>query len=537
VKELLLLTTAALIPLTVLCSSAVLGRDSQFDGLDSGDPEACTIGVANSFVTIDSRPILWKVRDTDDRHQQLVHSSGYPYNYIGVRSQGGSIFMGLNEAGLCSGNSAVSSPEGSGSTNNASLQNHVLRNCDSIDQVRDYIQSEIDFRNCNASGCFPFVDANGGAVIFEVNRSNWFLEYDSMDPDREGQGLLDFVVRANEFHQRTDGTDDISIMGGRYESGTYNVLGLISEDMLCAQTIIQGDAGPNNGYEFVRYGPGRTLSSISRSSNRSTIVVHGIAPDEDPALATMWVILGQSNYGIAVPTWVKVATIPKCLSSGAMYDRVKSLYNKGNEAVTQASIFPVEAHMFDIVVNTLLPHWRAKGVPSVAAMTRIEHQMANDAYSLLDCLDNYQSDNKAPEVSLDAFPDGLTLYFTSVKEDPDGSIAYIFWDFGDGQHSVESSPFHIYNEAGNYLVSCTVTDDDGVSVTDWGYYTVPVNYDIAGDDNVVNNSDLAELAVHWLDTDCGEPGWCKGVDFDHSGTVDSIDLTILANRWLCIIKH
>jgi hypothetical protein len=489
-------------------SSSYGNHGSQFDGLDTGDPEACTIGVANGFVTIDSRPILWKVRDTDDRHQQLVHSPGYPYNYIGVRSRGGSIYMGLNEAGLCSGNSAVSSPEGSGSTNNASLQNYVLRNCDSVDQVRDYIQSEIDFHNCNASGCFPFIDADRNAVIFEVNRSNWFLEYDSMDPDREAQGLLDFVVRANEFHQRADGTDDISITGGRYESGTYNVLGLVSKGMLCIQTIIQGDAGLYSSFEFVRYGPSRTLSSISRSSNRSTIVVHGVAPGEDPALATMWVILGQSNFGIAVPTWVGVSDIPHCLASGEMYDRAKSLYNKGNEATTQASTFLVEAHMFDIVVNTLLPHWRAEGVPSVAEMSRIEHQMANDAYSLLDCLDNYQSDNKAPEVSISAFPDGLTLHFTLAADDPDGSIAYVLWDFGDSQYSTETSPSHTYVKPGTYLVSCTVVDDDKVGITDWRYYAVPVNCDLAVD-GVVDFLDLEILASNWAENNLvllEEPG-------------------------------
>ena len=444
--------------------------------------EGCTIGVASGHVTADGRPIFCKVRDTSDERQQLCYTAGVPYDYIGVRSEGGGIFMGMNEAGVATGNSLVKLT--SGDAPNSLFQRHILENYDTLDQIRNYIQSEVNAGTCSASGCFPFIDTDGDASIFEVNRADWFLEYDSMDPDREAQGLRGFVVRANEFHQRSDGTDDTGI-GGRYESGTYNVKGLIGIGELSAMTITHGNDYTND-FEFVRYGPGRALSEISRPTTRSAIAVHGVAPDEDPELATMWVILGQSNYGIAVPTWVRVFDIPQCLSSGDMYDRAKSLYSKGNEATTQASTFPVEAHTFDIVVNTFLPHWRTAGVPPVAEMTRIEHQIASDAYSLLDCLDNRQSDNKAPHVTFNSFPHELTVDFTLIANDPDGTIVAIEWNFGDGQTSTGSSPSHTYTEPGTYLVSCTVTDDDGVSITDWGYCNVPANLVV----NVATDKDM-----------------------------------------------
>ena len=128
---------------------------------------ACTIGVANGYATSDGRPILWKVRDTSDARQQLVHTTDSPYDYIGVRSEGGPVFMGLNEAGVASGNSVVTT-EGDSPTN-WQVQHYILRNYNNLDQIRDYWLSEVNAGTCNASGCFPFIDSAGNAVIFEVN--------------------------------------------------------------------------------------------------------------------------------------------------------------------------------------------------------------------------------------------------------------------------------------------------------------------------------------------------------------------------------
>jgi hypothetical protein len=261
--------------------------------------------------------------------------------------------------------------------------------------------------------------------------------------------------------------------------------------------------------------------------------VHGVLPDEDPALATMWVLLGQTNYSIAVPTWAKVSQIPQCLASGLMYDRARSLWIKGNERLTQASIFPLEAHLLDMVMETLLPHWRAYGVPDVSELTRIESRMADDAYSLLDCLDR-RRDNQVPTISFVGSPDGPTLSFTVAVDDPDGVIVATEWDFGDGSRSSEVSPLREYTEPRTYLVSCTVTDDRGVSVTDWRYYEVPVNVDLAGDDGRVDMKDLAELASCWHRNGCGEPDWCAGADLDRSGSVDAGDLHVLSRQWLAV---
>jgi hypothetical protein len=463
----------------MVLSCAAVANSSGDLVLFSNGQEGCTIGVASGIVTNDGRPVLWKVRDITEEpaRQQLVYVPGSPYNYIGVCTEGEGIYMGLNEAGVASGNSLVRPIPGLAP--NSSVQSTILWSLGTVGPVKDFFLSGQQAGTCDASGCFAFIDALGNATILEVNRSVQIWEYDSLNPARQDQGLYGFVVRANEFHMRPDGRDNTGI-GGRYASGVHNVLALIAGGGLTVTGLVQGTGDSGDYYEFLRYGPGRELETIARPTTHSAVVVHGVLPDEDPALATMWVLLGQTNYSIAVPAWARVSKVPECLRSGLMYDRARSLWAQGEEETTQASVFPLEAHLFDVVTETLLPHWRASGVPTVAETTRIEARMADDAYSLLDCLDNRRKDNQPPMLSFDASIDGLTSTFSVTADDPDGTVVATIWDFGDDCYSADPASVHIYNEPGTYLISCTVTDDCGVSVTDWRYYEVPANTDLAG---------------------------------------------------------
>lgn len=311
---------------------------------------------------------------------------------------------------------------------------------------------------------------------------------------------------------------------------------MIANDALSVKTLVQGRSDSQEYYELIRFGPGRELHTIARPTTRSAVVVHGTLPDEDPALTTMWVLLGQTNYSIAVPTWPRVSKLPECLCSGLMYDRARSLWAKGEEELTQASVYPLEAHLLDVVTETLLPHWRAHGVPTVSDMTRIENEIADNAYSLLDCLDNRQGNNRAPTPSFKAFPDGFRLSFICTAEDSDGLVTATFWDFGDGSWSSEVAPSHVYDNPGTYLVSCMVTDDDGVNSTEWRYFEVPLNVDLAANDGRATLGDFAKLTSFWQNDECGEPDWCGGADFDRSGSVDLADLMIMSQHWLMCIE-
>jgi PKD repeat protein len=58
-----------------------------------------------------------------------------------------------------------------------------------------------------------------------------------------------------------------------------------------------------------------------------------------------------------------------------------------------------------------------------------------------------------------------TVQFRDNSIDPDGNITAWAWDFGDEANSTLENPTHIYADRGSYMVTLTVTDNDGDNAT------------------------------------------------------------------------
>ncbi len=69
--------------------------------------------------------------------------------------------------------------------------------------------------------------------------------------------------------------------------------------------------------------------------------------------------------------------------------------------------------------------------------------------------------NQPPVASFNYSAAGLTVDFTDTSTDPDGFIVSWEWNFGDGTTSTLQNPTHTFDTANTYIVSLTVTDDDG----------------------------------------------------------------------------
>ncbi|WP_299800955.1 PKD domain-containing protein [uncultured Maribacter sp.] len=90
--------------------------------------------------------------------------------------------------------------------------------------------------------------------------------------------------------------------------------------------------------------------------------------------------------------------------------------------------------------------------------------------------------NQLPNAMASASPSSgtapLTVEFSSSgSNDGDGFITLYEWDFGDGSTSTEMNPSHTYANVGNYIITLTVTDNDGAENTDSVNITVSAPVD------------------------------------------------------------
>ena len=102
------------------------------------------------------------------------------------------------------------------------------------------------------------------------------------------------------------------------------------------------------------------------------------------------------------------------------------------------------------------------------------------------------------------------------SNDPDGTIASYAWDLGNGQTGSGTSIQAIYNEAGSYTVSLTVTDDRGATSTQ----TLVI--EVSEDSNIAPGADFV------ADTVSGTAP--LQVNFDGSASAD-VDGTIASYAW------
>ena len=109
---------------------------------------------------------------------------------------------------------------------------------------------------------------------------------------------------------------------------------------------------------------------------------------------------------------------------------------------------------------------------------------------------------------------GEIIHFNASESfDPDGYIASYFWDFGDGTNATGVIIVHSYADNGTYIVTLTVTDDDGATASTSAIKTVLNRAPVAS---------FTESATTVLTN--------ESIDFDASRSYDS-DGTIVSFFW------
>ncbi len=289
--------------------------------ISGGIAEACTTGVISGKATVDGRPLLWKNRDTSAKNNQVIHLDDGEYRCMAVITAGGSksIWMGVNEAGFCIENSSTRDlrEKGASGPGNGRFMRRALQSCASVEDFERLLE-ETDGERTTAAN-FGVIDAAGGAVIYESTASS-YTKFDANDPDVAPAG---YVVRSNFSYTGSsdvDPTDEDQLAeiysGGRFLRGCELVDMALADGGMSVSYMLQhntrdyadpaGEAIPGsvNGESGTLPETLDTSHTISRKTTVSATVFHGVKPGEDPLLTTMWVMLGEPSFTVAVPCWV-----------------------------------------------------------------------------------------------------------------------------------------------------------------------------------------------------------------------------------------
>jgi hypothetical protein len=310
------------------------------------DKNECTIGIFTGSATTDGRPIIWKNRDVTNAVQKFcffprtVFSGETTFAYIAntYSPDTTKAFMGLNETGfvIINSNTYNLNDTQKDGVDDGAIIRYALEKCRTIydfEHILDMtsIQGRRDCWN------FGAIDAYGNGAMYECGNFG-YTKYDVHDTLNEGDGIL---LRATFSLSGGDSLDGFS----RYKRATQLVTKRIRIQPVDVQFVLQtlsrdlanpiADPYPLP-YNGVQNGhpAGFILShnvTITRDVTRSLMIVKGVAPGENPALSTMYVMLGPPVLSVAYPLWVESHCIPQALNYGTevpMYTQVMARHAK-----------------------------------------------------------------------------------------------------------------------------------------------------------------------------------------------------------------
>jgi hypothetical protein len=291
---------------------------------------SCTTAVISGKYTPDGRSLLLKHRDSDFMQNKLMYFTDGNYPYIGLvnaeDSTGMEVWGGCNAAGFAIINSAAYNLNIGDSTKlmdrEGIIMKKALQKCATLQDFENLLSTLPKPLGSDAN--FGVIDAHGGAAYYETGNFN-FTRIDANDPRTAPLGYL---IRTNYAFT------------GKSDYGAGYIRYATAEDL-----FYQASASQNLSPEFLLRDVSRCLKHsltgtdlwknlplnndqaqfvffrdfIPRYSSTTSLVIQGITGNEDPALTTIWTILGFPLSSVAVPVWIAGgASLPEILSaSGA----------------------------------------------------------------------------------------------------------------------------------------------------------------------------------------------------------------------------
>ena len=279
---------------------------------------ACTAAVVTGKVTADGRPLLWKVRDTDNLQNSMKYFKGTRYDFIGIvdckaRSDE-EIWMGTNSSGFSIMNTQSFNLEETVNgvepgDKNGNLMFRALNVCATVDEFQQFLDTT------NLEGLcanFGVIDAKGGAGWFEVSTRGYKF-YDANDATLAPNG---YIARTNFSFS---GKEHEGLGYVRYETDDKMLEAAARTNAISAEwmfgSLTRSFENPKLGVNL-RDGSHNLPKTtgwfidhdfICRVGTSCAAVIQGVKKDENPELTTMWTALGYPPVSVAFPFWLKDA--------------------------------------------------------------------------------------------------------------------------------------------------------------------------------------------------------------------------------------
>ncbi len=275
---------------------------------------ACTTAIVSGKATADGRPLLLKHRDSDFLENKVMYFSDGRYDYIGLvnagDSEGKEVWAGCNSAGFAIMNSAsynlntrdtskVKDREGL-------LMKEALKTCASVDDFETFLT--LAKKPLGVEANFGVIDRQGNGAYFETGQFT-FRKFDVNDPVVAPFGYL---IRTN-FSYIGDREHDMGVV--RYNTTTALFLKASLAGKITLPFLLQDISRcTRNAFTEVDWSKNLPIEEsnhivdcqdfIPRSSTCASVVVQGVKAGENPALTTMWTVLGLPFCSVALPVWV-----------------------------------------------------------------------------------------------------------------------------------------------------------------------------------------------------------------------------------------
>lgn len=357
----------------------------------------CTSAIIYGKAALNGRPLLWKHRDSNANENKLMYFKGAKYDFIGdvnvKDTLANSVWMGSNATGFSIMNTASYNVDTINTNNlprerDGYVMKRALAECATLADFEALLNELVG--KWGVASNFGVIDAQGGAAYYEVDYKT-YKKFDVNDPaiapdgyllrtnysvsgkDLKGQGYIRYETAKEIFSEHFDKNKNICV-SFLLKTADRNMLHSLTRDDVYKMDLPQ-DTTDKKIIAFRDF--------IVRYSSISTMVIQGVKPGEDPALTTLWTVLGFPVTTLVTPVWVaagekmpsvtigekgvtapinkrslqlKAKCFPMTYGHGPDYLNVSALLNKKGTGIIQR-LFPYEKEIMDKEA-ALIKSWR-----------------------------------------------------------------------------------------------------------------------------------------------------------------------------------